>query len=83
MPLTTLRRENNAPPIRSGANSGVLLEELREVRGVVEPDAGSDRLELFAGLKEEPLRRLDAELCHVDLEGQAEARRMARQRCCP
>ncbi len=66
-----LLRGNNAPPIRSGANSGVLHEELREVRGVVEPDAGRDCLELFAGLNEEPLRRLDAELRHVDLEGQA------------
>src|SRR5215470_651476 len=45
----------------------------------MEADPGGDRLELLAGLEEQPFRRLDAQLGHVGLEWKArflpEARR--------
>ena len=35
----------------------------------MEPDTQRGGLDLFAGLNEEPLRRLDAELSYIGLEG--------------
>lgn len=38
----------------------------------MEPEAGSDSLDLFAGLEKKPLRGLDAKLTHEDLERQTD-----------
>jgi len=69
---------DDASPKCSRPSSRVSKEEPREAGRVVEPDAHRDDLDLFTALDEEPLRGLDPDLGHVDLEGQTDLLSKAR-----